>query len=45
MKKPSVEVFSVDYKSKSLSVPWNDDKYLKTVIDNDPALQFGNLNI
>ena len=25
----------------SSSPPWADDKYFETVIDNDPALQFG----
>lgn len=25
----------------STSPPWADDKYFETVIDNDPALQFG----
>ncbi len=36
---PQPSVFSVDYESES-EQPWNADKYMNTVIEDDAALQF-----
>jgi hypothetical protein len=37
-KKPKPNVFQVDY--KPAEIPWADEIYLKTSIEDDPALQF-----
>ncbi len=39
-KRPNVEVFKSVYSGKE-QVPWNNEKYLKTSVEDDGALQFG----
>ncbi len=38
--RPNRSVFKAQYPDES-QIPWNNDKYMKTVVEDDAALQFG----